>query len=140
VSDEFVYIPVPAKWSQEIYRRLAELANESSEAGQDELPVDRDELLVARMFMEGQHEQRRLMLLLAERPDRWFTTPELAEMLGYESAKVLAGLLGAFGRKAKHRYGGRTPWDSEWDSSAELARHSMRSDVARIIRSTAAES
>ncbi len=136
MAHEFVYIPVPVHWASQIHRRLAEL-DEASAIGRDPFaPQQRDELLVARMYLEAQSEQRRLMLELAKSPEQWFTTAELARALGYPSSRVLAGLLGAFGRKAKNRYGGRTPWDSRWDSAAEVSRHSMRSEVAKTILAT----
>lgn len=31
---------------------------------------------------------------------------------------VTRGMLGAFGRRAQHRYGGHIPWTSEWDSAS----------------------
>jgi hypothetical protein len=49
----------------------------------------------------------------------------------------MAGLLGAFGRRSKHRYGGQAPWVTEWDGNREEARHKMETGVAQIIREVA---
>jgi hypothetical protein len=47
--------------------------------------------------------------------------------------KGMAGVFGAFGRRAKHRYGGAKPWRSEWDPIRGEARYLMEPQVAAWI-------
>ena len=49
-------------------------------------------------------------------------------------------MLGAFGRRAKHRYGGLKPWKTEWDPAREEARHLMPAAVADAVSEVAAAS
>jgi hypothetical protein len=150
MSEMFVYIPVPAEFAPEIYRRLAELSGPSldepgrrraaSGSSQDRpSPQELSEKLIERMYLESEPRHRELLEFLAHHADTWFTTKELADALGMASARALAGTLGAFGRRAKHRYGSALPWESVWDSRDELARHRMPGVVARRILWAAGE-
>jgi hypothetical protein len=141
MSDDYVQVPVPARWVHHVYARLAELA--AAEAG-DSVPSaqakppekpELDKALVRRMYKESQAPHRKLMLYLANHPDRWFYTPDLASHLRIEKgSRGLAGMLGAFGRRSKNRYGGQTPWETDWDQDKHEARHRMRGEVADWIK------
>lgn len=137
MSEDFVYVPVPTRWVEDIYQRLGELAATGPDAGGVKVPDTLDESLVGRMFAESQEKHRKLMLFLAEHPNQWFTTPQLASDLGLDSPRQLAGMLGAFGRRSKHRYGGRTPWESAWDPNQEVSRHSMTDEIAAAVLAAA---
>lgn len=140
MTNDVAYVPVPTQWLSEIYKRLAELSSaqeaDAAERGESEGVLDRR--LVQRMYEESEEQHRRLMLLMAEHPDEWRYSGEIAADLELEhGARGLAGMLGAFGRRAKHRYGEQKPWRSEWDSGRAEARHLMPADVARTIRELA---
>lgn len=63
-----------------------------------------------RAYDDSYEPHRRLLKVLADRPDRWMYSDELARVLELSGgSKSLAGMLGAFGRRAKHRYSGLTP-------------------------------
>jgi hypothetical protein len=132
VVEEFIYVPVPARWVGEIFARLHELDLEDQSP---KLTFVLDADLVTRMYEESHEQHRRLIDFLADNPDRWFYTSELAEALGLEKgARAVGGMLGAFGRRAKNRYGGLTPWETEWDAGRGEAKHRMTEDVARYLR------
>src|SRR4051794_17105139 len=98
MPQEFIYVPVPANRVDEVYRLLGTKAlAEKAE------PPARDLALITRVWAESHANHRALMTFLAEHPDRWFTTRELAKPLGLSNARQVAGMLGAFGRRAKHR-------------------------------------
>ncbi len=142
MTTDVVYVPVPTQWLSEIYKRLAELsstpATEADAAALAGSVAVLDRSLVRRMYDESEKPHRRLMLLMAEHPDEWRYSSEIAADLELEhGARGLAGMLGAFGRRAKHRYGAQKPWRSEWDSGREEARHLMPADVAQTIRELA---
>jgi hypothetical protein len=94
--------------------------------------------LVARMYAESKENHRRLLHLLAEHPGRWFSTAELAELLGTQhGARAVAGMMGAFGRRAADRYDGQKPWRSRVDPESQKSRHTMDAHVASTIRALA---
>lgn len=137
-TNELVSVLIPRAMLGEIYGLVAQYEDglQAVDTPSDEPAVALDEALVRRMFEESQPRHRELMQLLAGHPDEWMYTSGIAEAmeLPHGSASA-AGMLGAFGRRASHRYGGAKPWVSEWDPAAYEARHMMISDVAEIIRS-----
>lgn len=142
---DFVYIPVPVSSASAVYKLLAGLAesNESSTAltGVEQTleVVRRDALLVERMYLESHEGHRRLMECLAASPGEWFYTSDIGNALGHANgSKGVAGMLGAFGKRANHRYGGHKPWETEWDGGREEARHRIDAATAETINMIAA--
>jgi hypothetical protein len=80
------------------------------------------------------HNHQQFIRTLAAHPDEWLYTSDIVEAMGLP-ASSLRGMLGAFGRRANHRYGGHKPWDEEWDPAAYEARYRMPGWIARIIQS-----
>ena len=123
---------------------MAQLDREEEEAESEAveiLSVEHvvDETLVRRMFEESETKHRKLLKALADRPEQWVYTKELAEAMGIKSgSKGMAGTFGAFGRRAKHRYNGAKPWQSNWDLGRGEARYLMKDDVASWTRRIAA--
>lgn len=63
---------------------------------------------------------RQLLGFLADHPDKEVTSEQIADAL--DAAKgwnTVAGMLGAFGRRASNRYERRDPmWELRWDPRA----------------------
>jgi hypothetical protein len=142
MPDEIVYVPVPKQYLANVYQRLAELTSESVAAGSaavhDESSALLDDQMLRRIYEDSLEPHRRLMNLMAEHPDEWRYSSEIAADLELEhGARGLAGMLGAFGRRAKHRYSGLKPWESRWDSAREEMRHMMPTNVAEAIQALA---
>lgn len=135
MSDDFVQLPVPTKWVNEIYKRLVELeAAERTGESEPGLFGENIEDLYRRMFIDSHLPHRALLRFLATHPDEWISTSEVADVLKLESgARGAGGMFGAFGRRANNRYGGRTPWKKAWNASTEENFYMMETDVARII-------
>ena len=134
--EEFQLIPTPAAFVGDVYGLLARLmaddGGEDGGAAAEEIALTPE--LVRRMYEESQPAHRRLFKYLAERPDTWIHSDALAQGLKLQGgSKSLAGMLGAFGRRAKHRYNGLRPYISEWDHGAGQVRHLMPGEVAKVI-------
>jgi len=51
----------------------------------------------------------------AANPDRWIPFTEASAALGFDSQRSMPGLLGSFGLRSNHRYGGRSFETSQHD-------------------------
>ncbi len=151
MPETIAYVPVRERWLPEVFAQIAELERQAVEieavdddvTGNEtaESTYDIDPALIRRMYKESHGPHRRLMEHLAEHPDEWIYTGALASALELRhGARSLAGMLGAFGRRAQHRYDGHTPWASKWDPAAHEVKHKMTSEVAREIKKIASDS
>lgn len=135
----FINVAVPRQHVAKVYKLIAELElGDRSDGENDTLskPVTQD--LVKRMFQESEPRHQDLMLYLADHPDQWLGTREIAEALGLtHGAKSLAGSLGAFGRRAGHRYGGLKPFQSRWSDAEGQSVHRMSQEVSAWIKENA---
>ncbi len=136
-SEEMISVLIPRPLLANVYGLVVQHEQGAQhEETDDEQPIGPDEALVKRMYTESEPRHRQLMKLLADQPDKWLYTSQVAEALKLpHGSKSAAGMLGAFGRRASHRYDGAKPWVTEWDPAAYEARHKMSVDIARIIRS-----
>lgn len=124
-------------------RVIALLAGLTREADNKSIDDEREmptsealsEALVSRMYWDSETRHRALMDYLASRPGTWVFTSELAEALSMPTGtKGMAGVFGAFGRRAKHRYGGAKPWEMAWDSIRGEAKYRMDPKVAEWVK------
>lgn len=67
--------------------------------------------LATRAYKESWGNMKPLMEYLADNPDRLVSYTEASKALGFPSKLSMPGLLGAFGRRANHRYGGAWPFE-----------------------------
>ena len=76
--------------------------------------------LIERAFTESQDDgsMRPLLLFLASQPERKVPYTKISEHLGYDTARSLPGLLGAFGRRSQHRYNGFKPFSAIWENDS----------------------
>lgn len=72
-----------------------------------------------------------LLEYLADNPDRMVPFSELSKTLGFDSNRSLPGLLGAFGRRAAHRYEGVKPFEAHYRDGEWHLR--MSQDAADVI-------
>ncbi len=144
-DEEFLYFPVPRRWAPDMYTWIAQREQVESSTPttstatlpEAEAPVDLP-ALIERMYRDSHPAHQKLLTFLAAHPDEWFYTSDLAEALELPHGnKSLAGMLGAFGRRAAHRYDGKKPWISEWDSVRYESRHTMTQEVADVINGLA---
>lgn len=136
----FVPIHVPEEYVAEVYDLLARRmgGNQLADEPIPTPPPPVDEALAVRMYEDSFARHRRLLTYLADRSDRWVSSRELTQALELPSgSKSVAGMFGAFGRRAKHRYGGAKPWDVDWDRENGEGRYRMKADVAAWIEKAA---
>jgi hypothetical protein len=141
MSKEFINVPIPAEHVTKVFEFVAGLDSEVRGDHQSprEQPMVLTEYLVTRMYRESEDAHRRLLEFLASHPDEWLDSQEVADGLGLQfGRKSLAGSLGAFGRRADHRYGGQKPFESHWDDGDYLVKLRMSQEVAAWIEAAAA--
>jgi hypothetical protein len=142
---QYISVPVPEQHVPAVIELLAQLNREHSPDIAEHIEArqitESDEDLVRRMFDESESTHRRLLLTLAEAGENPLYTSEIAERIGVKTGrKGMAGVFGAFGRRAKHRYEGVKPWQSSWDFERGEASYRMSPEVASwILRAAAGE-
>lgn len=124
-TESYVQFPVPTDRVADVARFLfgADIAMpDAVEAASEpiEMSAEQREELLRRAYVESEPTFRRLLMLLAGRPepDEPMYFADVSEAMGWTSPRQLPGALGAYGRRAKHRYGGFWPFVSDWDVSA----------------------
>ncbi len=147
---EFQQVPVPHAFVGDVYGLVARLMadNGAAEDAVIEVVTPEEEVveeeaehpteeMVRRIYEESYEPHQRLLKALAARPDEWVFSEELAEILHLSSGRAsLAGSLGAFGKRANHRYNGQKPFTSVWDARdahTYQAKHMMTAEVAKVI-------
>jgi len=87
--------------------------------------------LVRRSYEDSVEKAKPLLDFLAANPDREVPYTEVSEHLGFKTSRSLPGLLGAFSRRADHRYGGFQPFAKKLDG--DVSRFVMPTEYANII-------
>jgi hypothetical protein len=139
---DYVMFPVPADLVPEVARfvygsgeaneAIASEPEASAEAEWKLATVDQLE----RIYKESEPKFRKLMLLVAERPDPTAPLPyeEAKTAMGWTSPRSLPGALGAYGRRTKHRYDSAWPMLRERDASDYWTLNMPRELADEILR------
>lgn len=131
----YIQVPVLEEHVPKVISLLADLSRGKQEDLTGANPrevLDGD--LITRMYLESEERHRKLIDYLASRKGEWVFTSELAKALDIPTGtKGMAGVFGAFGRRAKHRYGGAKPWEMTWDPIRGEAKYRMDRRVAEYV-------
>lgn len=139
-----VYVPVEAPLVSDDLAYISRLKSGKAVVRADNDRSDLDKasfirMLLERMYQESYVNHQRLLESLADHPDEWRSTHEIATALGLtHGIRSLAGSLGALGLRSAHRYGGQMPWESRLDDKGEECYYRMTSEVATQIKAIAA--
>lgn len=94
--------------------------------------------LARRAYKESDGNMGPLLEFLAKNEERWIPFVEASEALGFKTARSMPGLLGAFGRRANHRYGGKWPFETAYrDGGAAFMR--IEAPAAAALREVIGE-
>ncbi len=142
MSSLYVLFPVPEDRVAEIATYLYGEAPLSELQAQEEdsvsVPISaeqRNELLT-RIYVESEPPFRALLMLLAERdaPDEpMYYGAILGAHPDWSASRSVAGAMGAFSRRAEHRYGGYWPFERGWDEEQWSHYLTMDDDVAAFL-------
>jgi hypothetical protein len=137
-SGRYHSVPVHEEDLPQVYELLARRERERAATAQPETALYLDSGLIIQMYRDSEGRHRELLRTLAEADGKWLYTAEIAEALGVETgSKGMAGMFGAFGRRAKHRYKGLKPWESSWEPIRNEACYRMKPEVARWVKAAA---
>jgi len=135
VSTEFIMVPVPRDRVQEVYRLLATepVLPTAALTGEEEAEpwTDSD---ITRAYRESPPRMKLFLDYLASMPGQAVTSEETAKAVDYTRHQQ-AGMLGAFGRRVKNRYG-RSTWFFEygWNDKRGEWTYSMEAGPAKVLR------
>jgi hypothetical protein len=137
---EFVQVPVPPHLVTEVMALIAARTNAGARtAPTDELPQAAeaseqwtvDEL--KRLWDESAPAMRLVLAALAQRPGTPVSGDELADSLGKRRGHTIAGMMGALGRRLKHRHAEKAPFSSRWNALDGRWEYVMPSAVAEAF-------
>src|SRR4051794_35745258 len=109
VPSTYLHLPVLEEDLPRVIELLADLERQRKATRQEpsEPEFFLDSGLVTQMYVDSEGRHRELLRTLAANAGSWLFTSELAQIMKMENgSRGMAGMLGAFGRRAKHRYGG----------------------------------
>jgi len=137
MATEFIMVPVPRERVQEVYRLLAQEPAAAGVAGAPETPAapgSWTEAEIVTAYRESSEKMKVFLDCLASSPGQSFTSAETAKAVGYTRSQQ-AGMLGAFGHRAKRRYGKPT-WFMTYTWSGERGEfvYTMDLAAAKVIR------
>jgi hypothetical protein len=145
LSADLVNVAVPRTYLFEVYRLIADLsATGRPRAREPETPESQGVIeewtpkLIRRMVDESQDAMRAILKALADAPDEWVTSAELAKAIGGAADwNTVAGTLGAFGRRCYSRYEVESlPFEKRFDYEAGGKVHRMSALIAKeVLRS-----
>jgi|tagenome__1003787_1003787.scaffolds.fasta_scaffold20868490_3 hypothetical protein len=144
-TDELVPVMVPRPLLTHVYGLIAKLHGELT------APVDVPTQhangdattsngwtpsLLRKMLQQSPPAMKDVLRTMAEHPDEWLTTKQLAEAIQNNRNAdwmTLAGTMGAFGRRLKNRYGiENPPFEKRYD-------HEFKGKVYRMSAATSAQ-
>lgn len=114
VTEMNIHLHIHEGATPEAVRAAVEAIGDSSGNGPTEAgPVGGTQVeeLTRRAYLDSEEKAKPLLDFLADNPDRLVPYPEVSRHLGFTSSRSLPGLLGAFSRRADHRYGGAQPFE-----------------------------
>lgn len=138
MTTEFILVPVPRERVQEVYRLLAQEPAPAGVVGAQETPAAQPgswtEADIVTAYRESPEKMKLFLDYLASSPGQSFTSAETANAVGY-TRQQQAGMLGAFGHRAKRRYG-RSSWFITylWSGERSAFVYSMDLHAAKVIR------
>lgn len=145
-NDDLVAVMVPRVHLSQVYGFIASLESGADapsadvsvpvveESASDEWTASR----LRRMIHESPPAMKEILRTLAEHPNEWLTTNQLADALQTEDADwmTVAGTMGAFGRRLKNRYGIESfPFDKRYSHEARSKIYRMSQRMAAVILS-----
>jgi hypothetical protein len=138
MTTEFIMVPVPRERVQEVYRLLATEpviptvgSTDGSSSSTAEPWSDGD---IIRAYRESPGTMKLFLDYLASVAGKPVTAEETAKAVGYTRHQQ-AGMLGAFGRRVKNRYG-RSTWffTYGWNDQREEWTYSMEASVGKVLK------
>jgi hypothetical protein len=147
-TEELVAVMVPRKHLSRVYGLIAKLdvgdesatvlipskpnANGNARSSDEWTPSR-----LRKMLQQSPPAMKDLLRAMAEHPDEWLTTEQLAQEIQNNPAadwKTVAGTMGAFGRRIKNRYGLDTlPFEKRYDHDAQSKVYCMSCEIAGLV-------
>lgn len=87
-----------------------------TDAGEQENDAEQVAQVIRQAYLDSREKAKPLLEYLADNAGREVPYPEISEHLGFPTSRSLPGLLGAFSRRADHRYGGVQPYERRYTS------------------------
>lgn len=142
MSAPYVLFPVPEDRVAEIATylygeaQMAELQAQEEDSGSLPISTEQRNELLTRIYVESEPPFRAVLMLLAERDaagEPMYYADILDAHPDWGASRSVAGAMGAFSRRAEHRYGGYWPFDRGWDEEQWSHYLTMDDDVAAFL-------
>lgn len=98
-------------------------------------PLIEDATEIGKLWDESGSRMRKVLAHLAAHPDTPVTGDELARkaLEKLDRGHTVAGMMGALGRRIKHRHGGRWPFTAKWNAVDLRWEYCMPGAIAAVI-------
>jgi|DewCreStandDraft_4_1066084.scaffolds.fasta_scaffold151555_1 hypothetical protein len=139
VENELVAVMVPKHHLSKVYGFIAQLESASPTATSTPTEPAEDtgdwtSARVRRMVQESPQAMRDVLKAMADKAGAWVSVHDLASAISDKPKadwNTVAGVMGAFGRRVKNRYGiDKMPFEKRYDHAAHCKMFRMSKEIA----------
>jgi hypothetical protein len=141
----YVNVPVPEHLVPEVMALIVARTTgggTGSQATPEAQPATNDWSVaeVRKLWGESGAPVRQTLQLLAQNGGKPVGAQDIARMLGKsDRGHAVAGMMGALGRRLKHRHDGRWPFTAQWNAVEARWEYTMAMSVASTVESVVSE-
>lgn len=128
MTDPFVSVMVPQEYVLDVYRFLAIKSSKPTKKSKGKW--DKEDL--QKVWDDSAKEMKAWLKMIATASAE-VPSEELMKCRNATNRQQLAGQLGAFGRRMKHRHAGKKLFDRRWDEAKQEYFYSMNPDIKEFF-------
>jgi len=136
----FINVPVPERLVGEVMALIAARWAGAANAADSIRPpgaathADWGEVELRKLWGESGKPMRAALRLMTAHGGNPVSGDEIAKALGKkERGHTVSGMMGALGRRLKHRHNGRRPFSAKWNAAEASWEYTMPATVARAL-------
>ncbi len=129
MEDQLVAVMVPRERLMDVYRLLGTDTQDSTPKSK----WTKEEL--KKVWDESADNMKRFIHMVAQSSSE-ISSKELMKCRGTTNRRQLGGQLGSFGRRIKHRHGGKALFTQRWDEKDQQYFYNMDDEIKEFFKSS----